>query len=152
MMLLFSFMLCFGVEGIGWLLTAAAVKEWYPGVSKPSWTPPDRLFGPVWTLLFLLIALSGWAFCGRARGRPLRVGLALFLLQLVLNAIWSLLFFALRSPGAALAEIIVLWAAILANLLAFGRVSLAAGCFLLPYLIWVTYAAALNGAIWVLNT
>ena len=144
--------LCFGTQGIGWLLTADAVREWYPDISKPSWTPPVWLFGPVWTLLFLLMAVSAWVYWGRARGRTLRVGLGLFLGQLVLNALWSGLFFAARSPGLAFAEIVALWAAIAATLIAFGRVSAMAAGLLVPYLLWVTYATALNGAIWVMNS
>lgn len=143
--------LCFGTQGIGWLLTAAAVREWYPDVRKPSWTPPDWLFGPVWALLFLLMAVSARLFWGRAHGRTLRVGLGLFLGQLALNALWSGLFFAARSPGVAFAEIVVLWAAIAATLMTFGRVSAAAAALLVPYLLWVTYATALNGAIWAMN-
>ena len=150
--LFLSCLLCLGTQGIGWLLTAAAVREWYPDIRKPSWTPPDWLFGPVWTVLFLLMAVSAWVFWGRADGRTLRVGLGLFLGQLVLNALWSGLFFALRSPGLAFAEIVVLWAAIAATLVSFGRVSALAAGLLVPYLLWVTYATALNGAIWVMNS
>ena len=143
--------LCFGTQAIGWLLTADAVRAWYPDLRKPSWTPPDWLFGPVWSLLFLLMAVSAWVFWGRARGRTFRVGTGLFLGQLALNALWSGLFFAARSPGLAFAEIVVLWAAISATIVTFGRVSAVAGGLLVPYLLWVTYATALNGAIWVMN-
>ncbi len=149
--LLVTCLLCFGTQGIGWLLTWTALSEWYPDIRKPSWTPPDWLFGPVWTLLFLLMAVSAWVFWGRACGRALRVGLGLFLGQLALNALWSGLFFAARSPGLAFAEIVVLWAAIAATLMTFGRVSAVAAGLLVPYLLWVTYATVLNGAIWVLN-
>lgn len=144
--------LCFGTQCIGWLLTADAVREWYPAIRKPSWTPPDWIFGPVWTLLFLLMALSAWVFCGRAHGRTVRVGLGLFLGQLVLNALWSGLFFAARNPGVAFGETVLLWATIAATLITFSRVSAVAAGLLAPYLLWVTYATALNGAIWLLNS
>ena len=144
--------MCFATQGIGWLLTAEAVREWYPGILKPWWTPPAWLFGPVWSLLFLLMAVSAWVFSNRAQGRTRRVGLGLFLGQLALNALWSGLFFAARSPGLALAEIVVLWAAIAATVVTFGRVSAVAAGLLVPYLLWVTYATALNGAIWQLNS
>lgn len=150
--LLLTCAVCFAAQGIGWLLTARAVRDWYPHIGKPSWTPPDWLFGPVWSLLFLLMAVSAWLFWGRAEGRTLRVGLGLFLAQLALNALWSGLFFAARSPGLAFAEIVVLWAAIAATLVTFGRASAAAAGLLVPYLLWVTYATALNGAIWQLNS
>ena len=150
-MLLLTCLLCFGTEAIGWLLTAEGVRDWYPGIRKPSWTPPDWLFGPVWTVLFVLMAVSAWTFWGHAQGRALRLGGALFLGQLVLNALWSGLFFAARSPGLAFAEIVVLWVAIAATLVNFGRVSAVAAALLVPYLLWVSYAMALNGAIWWLN-
>jgi len=143
---------CFATQGIGWLLTAEAVRDWYPGILKPSWTPPVWLFGPVWSMLFLFMAVSAWAFSGRAQGRTRRVGLGLFLVQLALNALWSGLFFAARSPGLAFAEIIILWATIAATLVTFGRASAVAAGLLVPYLLWVTYATALNGAIWQLNS
>jgi len=148
---LFTCALCFGTQGIGWLLTAAAVREWYPDIRKPSWTPADWLFGPVWTLLFLLMAVSAWLFWCGARGQNFRMGLGLFLGQLVLNALWSGLFFAARSPGIAFADIVVLWATVAVTLMTFGRVSAVAAGLLVPYLLWVTYATALNGAIWVMN-
>lgn len=144
--------LSFGTQAIGWLLTASAVGDWYPDINKPSWTPPVWLFGPVWSLLFLLMSVSAWVFWDRALGRTLRVGLGLFFSQLVLNALWSGLFFAARSPGLAFAEIIVLWSAIAATLVTFGRVSAVAAGLLVPYLLWVTYATALNGAIWMMNS
>lgn len=98
------------------------------------------------------MAVSAWLFWGGAHGRTRRVGLGLFLCQLVLNALWSGLFFAARSPGLAFAEVVVLWAAIAATLVTFGRASFLAAGLLVPYLLWVTYASALNGQIWVMNT
>jgi len=151
-MLLVTSALCFGTAAIGAALTAGPVREWYPTIRKPSWTPPDWLFGPVWTLLFLLMAVSAWRVWCRVSIGEARWGLGLFIVQLVLNAGWSGLFFALRSPGIAFAEILVLWAAIAATLISFVRVSPVAAALLVPYLLWVTYATALNATIWWLNS
>ncbi len=152
LMLLTTCALCFGTAAIGAALTAGPVSEWYPTIRKPSWTPPDWLFGPVWSLLFLLMAVSAWLVWCRASILEARWGLGLFLGQLVLNAGWSGLFFALRSPGIAFAEILVLWAAITATIFSFVRVSPVAAALLVPYLLWVTYATALNAAIWWMNS
>jgi tryptophan-rich sensory protein len=143
---------CLVTEAVGGLLTAASVRGWYQTLRKPAWTPPDWVFMPVWTLLFLLMAVSAWLVWNRAGVRAARWGLALFLAQLALNAAWSGLFFALRRPDLAFIEIIVLWVAIAATMLSFGRVSLPAAALLAPYLVWVTYATALNGTIWWMNS
>jgi tryptophan-rich sensory protein len=143
--------LCLGTEAVGGLLTAASVRDWYPALRKPPWTPPAGVFAPVWTLLFVLMAVSAWMVWSRAGLRAARRGLALFLAQLALNAGWSALFFALRRPDLALVEIIVLWVAIAATLVSFARISRPAAALLVPYLLWVTYATALNAAIWWMN-
>ena len=144
--------ICLGTEAVGGALTAASVQDWYPTIHKPSWTPPAWVFAPVWTLLFVLMAVSAWLVWDRAGVRAARRGLALFLAQLALNAGWSGLFFAMRRPDLAFAEIIILWLAIAATLVSFGRVSGAAAALLAPYLLWVTYATALNGTIWWMNS
>jgi len=141
----------FAAAGIGSLATTPAIPGWYASLQKPAWTPPNWLFGPVWTLLYLSMAIAAW-LVWRERGfQGARLALALFAAQLVLNTLWSILFFGLRSPGAALVEIGVLWAAIFATMLAFWRVSHAAGWLMWPYLLWVTLAGFLNLAIWRLN-
>jgi tryptophan-rich sensory protein len=150
-MLMAAVAVCLGTGALGAWLTADGVRDWYPGLNKPAWTPPDWVFGPVWTLLYLLMAVAAWLVWLRADARAARPALGLFLGQLVLNAGWSGLFFALHSPGLAFAEILVLWPAIAATLVSFARVSRLAAGLLVPYLLWVTYAAALNGAIWVMN-
>lgn len=140
--------LTFGTAAIG---SQFMPGEWYERLAKPEWTPPNRVFGPVWTVLYALIALAGW-LVWRERGiAGARVALALYLLQLALNAAWSWLFFGLERPGAALVEIAVLWCVILATALAFRRVRRLAAVLLLPYLLWVSFASALNFAIWRLN-
>lgn len=142
---------CLGTEAVGGLLTALSVGDWYPTLRKPSWTPPARAFTPVWTLLFVLMAVSAWLVWARAGLRAARWAAALFLAQLVLNAGWSGLFFALQRPDLAFAEIVVLWVAIAATLVSFARTSRPAAALLAPSLLWVTYATALNGAIWWMN-
>jgi tryptophan-rich sensory protein len=124
--------------------------DWYLALAKPAWTPPGWLFAPVWTLLYLAIAVAGWLVwraASRRRGAPL----ALWGAQLVLNGIWSWLFFGLHRPDLALVDIALLWAAIGAFVLAARPVRLAAAGLFVPYWLWVTFAAALNFAIWRLN-
>ena len=123
---------------------------WYAELAKPTWTPPGWIFGPVWTVLYVLIALSAWLVW---RAQP-RFGLPLVLwsAQLGLNTIWSWLFFRLERPGLAAIDIVVLLGTIIATAYAFVRVSRTAALLLLPYALWVGFASALNIAIWRLNT
>lgn len=122
---------------------------WYAGLAKPAWTPPNWLFGPAWTTLYLLMALAAWKVWIAVR----RVdgALLLYLVQLLLNALWSWLFFGLQRPDLALANIVVLWLLILATIVLFWRRDRLAGALMLPYLAWVGFATALNLAIWRLN-
>ncbi|NIW24452.1 MAG: hypothetical protein GWN29_07735 [Gammaproteobacteria bacterium] len=122
---------------------------WYAALAKPAWTPPNWVFGPVWTVLYVMIAVSGWLVW---RAQP-RFGLALGLwsAQLGLNAIWSWLFFGLERPGLAAIDILVLLGTILATAYVFARISKTAALLLLPYALWVGFATALNIAIWMLN-
>lgn len=133
-------------------LTGGAVRDWYPSLVRPSFAPPSWVFGPVWTALYLMMGLAAWFVWRKAGSSPAgRVALGLFALQLVLNGLWSVLFFGLRAPGPALIEIVVLWAAIAATLRAFWRIDAGAGWLLVPYLAWVTFATALNAGFWWLN-
>jgi len=140
----------FAAAGLGSLFTRPAIEGWYAGLAKPWWTPPNGTFGPVWTALFAMMAVAAW-LVWRRRAPGGRGALGLFAVQLMLNVVWSALFFGLRMPGAAFAHIVVLWLAIAATALAFRRVSPAAGLLLVPYLAWVGFAAALNFALWRLN-
>ena len=149
MRLLVCIVVCLGAAGIGSLLTTPSLRPWYEGLSKPRWNPPNWLFGPVWTILYLAMAIAAWLVWRKAGVTA--VPMQLFLTQLVLNVAWSALFFRLRSPGLAFIEIVVLWFAILATTIEFWRAVPAAGWLLLPYLIWVSYATALNFSIWRLN-
>ncbi len=125
--------------------------EWYASLDKPSWNPPSAVFGPVWTVLYVLMGVAAWLVWKRAGFAGAPVALGLFGLQLVLNALWSYLFFGLQQPALAFIEIVVLWFAILATTIAFWRVSVPAGMLLLPYLAWVGFASALNLRLWRLN-
>lgn len=124
---------------------------WYAALAKPAWNPPAWLFGPVWTVLYVTIGVSGWLVWRQAGFAAARGALAVFALQLVLNALWSFLFFGLHRPGLAFAEIVLLWLAILATVVLFWRIKPLAGALLLPYLAWVTFAAGLNLTLWRLN-
>ena len=151
-LLLLCLVLCYGTAAVGGLFTASSVKSWYMELAKPRWNPPAWVFGPVWTLLYGLMAGSLWlvwkrhGFAGAARP-----AIVLFLVHLVLNGAWSGLFFGLRSPGWALVEIAFLWASILALVLLFRPLSVTASWMLVPYLLWVSFASVLNGAIFWLN-
>lgn len=124
---------------------------WYAALVRPTWSPPNWIFAPVWTLLYLLMGVSAWLVWRRAGFGGARLALGVFGGQLVLNALWSWLFFGRHRPDLALLDIALLWGAILAVVILFGRVDRWAGWLQLPYLAWVTFAAALNGAIWWLN-
>lgn len=143
--------LCFAAAAIGARLTSVGLPEWYATLEKPSWTPPNQAFPAVWTLLYILMALAAWLVWRRRGVRGAWLPLGLWLLQLALNVAWSGAFFALQSPRAGLVVVFLLWWAILATALSFGSVSRVAGGLLVPYLLWVTYAAGLNFAIWRMN-
>jgi tryptophan-rich sensory protein len=125
--------------------------DFYARLERPSWAPPGSVFGPVWSLLYLMMAVAAWRVWRRAGWQAGRGALLLFLVQLVLNALWSWLFFAWQLGPVAFAEVLLLWALILATLLAFWRHDRIAGALLLPYLGWVGFAAVLNLAVWQAN-
>ena len=149
--LTFSLALCFTAAAIGAWMTSVSLATWYPGLTKPRWNPPDWVFGPVWTLLYVMMAIAAWLVGRNHRWRSAILPLGLFGGQLLLNVLWSGLFFALQNPGAVLVDVVLLWLVILATLIAFVRVKPEAGLLLVPYLAWVSFATALNFAIWRLN-
>jgi translocator protein len=144
---------CFGaavvvVAVVGGLASASAPAQ-YAGYVQPSWAPPPWLFGPVWTVLYAMIAVSGWLVWRRV-GLVLPA-LGLYAAQLVLNMLWTPLFFGAGQLGLAFAEILLLWVTIAATIVTFAKISRLAALLLVPYLAWVTFAAALNLALWQLN-
>jgi tryptophan-rich sensory protein len=144
--------LCFGIAFLGSIFTTPSIPTWYAELIKPLWTPPDWVFGPVWTALYLMMAIAAWLVWRRGGLAAASIPIALFMVQLGLNIAWSILFFGLHMPGLAFGEIVVLWFAILATLIVFWRSTPMAGYLLLPYLIWVAFAAVLNFELWQLNT
>jgi tryptophan-rich sensory protein len=144
------FIVSFAVSALGAIASIEA-RSFYAGLVQPDWAPPGWLFGPVWTLLFALMAIAAWLVWRNGGFRANRAALALFLVQLAFNALWSWLFFAWRLGGPAFADILLLWVLILATLVAFWRVRPLAGALLIPYLLWVSFAAFLNYALWQLN-
>lgn len=144
-------LICFTAAGIGSFATAPAITHWYAGVNKPSWNPPNWVFGPVWTVLYAMMAASAWIVWRRLGLAAAATPLLFFAIQLMLNTLWSVFFFGLHNPGLAFAEIILLWLAIAATIYFFWRVRPLAGALLLPYLAWVSFAAFLNFTIWRLN-
>lgn len=125
--------------------------EWYASLQKPSWNPPGWIFGPVWTALYTMMAAAAWMVWRRGGWEKQRKPLLVFLVQLALNTLWTPLFFGLHQPGLAFAEIVLLWLAIVATIVVFRPVSGAAMLLLVPYLAWVSFAAALNFTLWRLN-
>jgi tryptophan-rich sensory protein len=149
--LIAAVLICSLAAAVGGAATAAAVRTWYPTLRKPTWNPPARLFGPIWSVLYLMMAVAVWLVWRTRDAADVRVALGLFTLQLALNVLWSVLFFGLRRPGGALLDIVVLWIAILSTAVVFWPLDPIGSVLLLPYLAWVTFAAALNGSIFRLN-
>ncbi|MDD1661541.1 MAG: tryptophan-rich sensory protein [Methanomicrobiales archaeon] len=144
--------LCFIAAGIGSLFTFASVSTWYPKLIKPPFAPPSWVFGPAWTILYLLMGISLFLVLEQGWERTeVRKGALLFGVQLALNVAWSFLFFGLLSPLAGLAGIVLLWIAILATILRFREISRPAAFLLIPYILWVSFAMILNAAIFILN-
>ena len=152
--LIVALLVCFGVSGFGAIFTTRdSITNWYGQLQKPNITPPNWVFGPVWTILYLLMAIAAFLVWNKGLAYPkAKKALTLFLIQLALNAIWTPLFFGFHLILPAFIEIIILWVTILATVLAFKQISFYASILLLPYLIWISYAAVLNGSIWYLNS
>ena len=150
MELLICIAACAAAGWIGSWWTMPNLRPWYANLSKPPWTPPEWLFGPVWSSLYLMMAVAAWLVWRRAglASAPM----ALFGLQLLLNALWSGIFFQLRLVGPAFFEVLGLWISILASCISFYRFVPVAAWLLVPYLMWVTFASVLNFSIWRLNS
>lgn len=147
-----SVLVCQLAGAIGALFTSSAIPTWYATLQKPGFSPPNWIFAPVWTLLYLLMGVSLYLVWNNGLAEEkTKKALFVFALQLVLNIAWSFLFFGLHSPALALAGIIVLWLAILLTMIKFYAVSKTAACILLPYLLWVSFATILNFSVLILN-
>ncbi len=144
-------LICLIVQVIGGFWTKETVLTWYPRLVKPSWTPPDWVFGPVWSGLYVMIAVSGWLVFRVKHSHYRTLALIVYGSQLALNFIWSFLFFSLCSPFLGLIDIVLLWILIMMTIITFWRLSPIAAYLLVPYFFWVTYAVALNFEIWLLN-
>lgn len=142
---------CFAVAAMGSWFTSMGMPDWYTSLEKPSWQPPSWVFGPVWSTLYALMGVAAWLVWKKAGFSGATAALTLFFVQLGLNLAWSGLFFALQAPVLALGGLVLLWAAILATAVLFLRHSTWAALLMVPYLLWVTFAGALNTAIVFLN-
>ena len=140
----------FAAAAIG-ALGSANAGPFYGQLARPGWAPPAWLFGPVWTALYLLIGIAAWLAWRKGGLRGARTGLALFLVQLAANALWSWLFFAWRQGAWAFADILLLWLLIAGTLVSFARLDRIAALLLAPYLAWVSFACALSYSVWKLN-
>ena len=150
---LIAFMvLCLIISASGGAVTATSVNDWYAALNKPFFNPPNWLFGPMWTLIYFLIAFSGWRVWLKTGISNAKGPFALYAVQLTLNLAWSFLFFGAQSPILGLIDIVILLAVIIANMIAFWRIDRLAGMLLVPYAAWVGFATLLNAAIWHLNS
>jgi len=136
----------------GWMGSQFRPDAWYESLAKPAWNPPNGIFGPVWSVLYVAMGVAAWLVWRREGFREASAALVLFIVQLVLNTLWSYLFFGLHRVDLAFFEILVLWALILIVGVLFWREVRLAGALMLPYLVWVGFASVLNFALWRLNS
>jgi tryptophan-rich sensory protein len=137
---------------IGSVFTASSVSTWYTALQKPSLNPPSWVFGPVWTTLFVLMGIAAYLIYENGfKKKNVRIALSVFAVQLVLNTLWSILFFGLQNPGLALVEIAFLWLSILSCIVLFYKINKTAAYLLIPYIVWVSFASYLNYTLWILN-
>ena len=150
--LIVSIVACEGAGGIGAIFTTPAIPTWYVGLKKPAFTPPNSAFGPVWITLYLLMGIAVFLVWREGLNQEgVTTAFILFWVQLVLNVLWSIIFFGSKSLFGGMVVILILWVAILANIILFFGVSPIAGGLLIPYIIWVSIAANLNAQVWILN-
>jgi len=147
-----SIIICELVGISGSFFTIKSIPTWYAKLNKPAFSPPNWIFGPVWTLLYAMQGIAAYLIYQKIFGSPLaKIAFVLFVIQLILNAIWTPLFFGLKNPRLAFFEILLMWIFIVLSTVWFFRVSPTAGYLMLPYLAWVSFASALNYSIWRLN-
>lgn len=147
-----SIVLVFIVGAFGSIFTASSVSSWFTTLAKPSFNPPAWLFGPVWTILYIMIGISLFlVWTTKANKNLKKKAYQVFGIQLILNAMWSAAFFGMKNPGLAFIVIAFLWILIIVNMVLFYKIKKSAGYILIPYLLWVSFASVLNFAIWILN-
>ena len=144
-----SFTLVFG--GLGGIVTSGEIANWYAGLHKPSFNPPNYLFGPVWSLLYLLMGISLYLIWKEPASSAKTKSIIIFFIQFALNFCWSFIFFKFHQTGIAFAEIILMWIFILLTIISFSKLSKTAAWLLVPYIAWVSFASLLNCSIWQLN-
>jgi tryptophan-rich sensory protein len=150
--LIISIVACEGAGGIGAIFTTPAIPAWYEGLKKPTFTPPNSVFGPIWITLYLLMGIAVFLVWREGLGQEgVTIAFVIFWAQLVLNILWSVIFFGLKSLFGGMVMILLLWIAILINIIVFFGVSPLDGSLLIPYIIWVSIAANLNVQVWKLN-
>jgi benzodiazapine receptor len=143
--------ICLAVSALGGLITATSVGSWYQALERPSFNPPDWVFAPVWTILYVMMAIAGWRVWRRTSFENIGKALVVFAVQLGLNLLWSFLFFGLQRIDLALIEIVILLFVIIFNTIMFWRVDRWAGMLFVPYVLWVGFATVLNTSLWWLN-
>lgn len=150
--LITSILVCFLAGGIGTIFTSSAIPTWYAHLNKPPFSPPNYLFAPVWTLLYLLMGISLYLIWKKGtKNRKVYEALIFFAIQLALNAAWSPIFFGAKNLFVSLIIIIFMWLFIIKTILAFGRINKTASYLLYPYIVWVSFASILNFSVWLLN-
>ena len=136
---------------IGSLFTTPSIASWYAFINKPSFSPPNWLFAPVWSLLYILMGIAAFLIWQKRDNLKTKPALMFYGIQLILNTFWSIIFFGMHNPGLAFLEIIILWTFILITLIKFYKINKTSGILFIPYLIWVSFASILNFAVWMLN-
>ena len=149
--LIISIISTVGLGSLGGIFTIAEIPTWYAGLNKPSFNPPNWIFGPMWTTLYVLMGISFYLIWKRPISLERSLAIRLFIIQFILNFCWSILFFYMHQIGWAFAEIITMWVFILLTIIQFRKLSPTAAALLIPYLLWVSFASILNGSIWQLN-
>lgn len=149
--LILSIVATVGLGSLGGIFTIAEIPTWYAGLNKPSFNPPNWIFGPMWTTLYFLMGISFYLIWKLPISVARILAIRIFIIQFILNFCWSIIFFSMHQIGWALVEIIAMWVFILLTILQFRKLSIPAAVLLIPYLLWVSFASILNGSIWQLN-
>ncbi len=150
-LLIFSIAVCLGAGVVGSFFTISAIPTWYATLHKPIFSPPNWVFGPVWTLLYILMGIALYKIVTSRKSQESSRAIRLFIIQLILNTLWSIIFFGLHNPVLAFVDIVALWITIVLTMQAFYKINKVAGNLLIPYILWVSFATILNVAIVILN-